>query len=721
MSAKEFLDSKLTDLHSLQRVPTLLQEARRRSSELESAIQSHKSKAAKASGKVRAPLDDTIVSDLVRKHKAVIDRGDALGLELSQLLRERKELVEIHGYVSCVVHPDQATALPKGKSIEELLSLDPTAVKPVGSMPETLSRATALVREWRNDNIAQLAESLNAMGWPTRPAGPSDDKSLKAFCASCERIVRLQLSIHPQYEPASKHAQFYEDEELWLVDALVDPIAKRFTYHFSGARQTNQLGRPEWFLTYAVQQVAMHTPFLIGTVQPILDECSLFNYDLRSHFLRRVVALVRSKVGAVLPQVIEDELMLAHYVDEVIAFEKTMREIHGHGHAQPTSVLGLFYDEPSVLRRWLAIECKFGKEKLREQTLSPTWLNTIFLGEGGEPPATESAEQLMAFLDCVTVRFQWVSNPMHRLSFVHQVQLDLISDYYDELNDIGKLIMLKIDEEGVEPFDLKQLVGMMNSALYCANVLRSWAELPTFLELEYFQAKGAHMRADEIEIEQLASVTDSIFDEKIANFDALAATIQASLIGSVVGTFAGNLDGANRKERLWVHSSSFSQIVDQQPHEVSPELCHPLAGLREQLALLHELSHGSVFNKLWKQIASKLDSYIFTKVIGSMKSLSKSGAVQLEFDMQNLFSLFRPFTQRPENFLRKVKEATIVLTCTLVDDQGRPGITSIRKACGAATHELAFVETMAKLKVHGMTKEETGMLIALRLDVTKIL
>jgi hypothetical protein len=291
--AKEFLDSKMVDLHSLQRVPTLLKEARRRTAELESAVQSHQSKAAKASP-ARAPLDNTIVSDLVRKHKAMIDRGDALALELSELLQERNELVEVQGYVSCVVHPDHATTLPKGKSIDALLALDPSAPKPVVNMSETLSRATALVNEWRKDHTVHLAESLNAIGWPTRPAGPSDDKSLKAFCASCERIVRLQLSIHPHYDPAATHAQFYEEEELWAVDALVEPIAKRFAYHFSGSRQTNQLARPEWFLTYALQQITMHGPFLASTVQPIVDECALFNYDVRSHFLSRLVALVHT-------------------------------------------------------------------------------------------------------------------------------------------------------------------------------------------------------------------------------------------------------------------------------------------------------------------------------------------------------------------------------------------------------------------------------------------
>ena len=85
-----------------------------------------------------------------------------------------------------------------------------------------------------------------------------------------------------------------------------------------------------------------------------------------------------------------------------------------------------------------------------------------------------------------------------------QVQLDLISDYYDELSEIGLLIMRKVGAEGADAFDLKQLAGMMNSALYCAAVLRSWSELPTFLELEYFQAKGVPVRADEVDIDELA-------------------------------------------------------------------------------------------------------------------------------------------------------------------------------------------------------------------------
>jgi hypothetical protein len=33
------------------------------------------------------------------------------------------------------------------------------------------------------------------------------------------------------------------------------PIAQRFRYHFDGARKTNQLDKPEWFLSYVLGQL----------------------------------------------------------------------------------------------------------------------------------------------------------------------------------------------------------------------------------------------------------------------------------------------------------------------------------------------------------------------------------------------------------------------------------------------------------------------------------
>ena len=79
-----------------------------------------------------------------------------------------------------------------------------------------------------------------------------------------------------------------EKEGLYPIQALVQPIALRFKYHFEGARQTNKLekvrksfrlcfqyltlAQPEWYFTHVQNVSHEHAPFLSTFVQKLLEK-----------------------------------------------------------------------------------------------------------------------------------------------------------------------------------------------------------------------------------------------------------------------------------------------------------------------------------------------------------------------------------------------------------------------------------------------------------------
>ena len=57
---------------------------------------------------------------------------------------------------------------------------------------------------------------------------------------------------------------------LWALEAFVQPLLKRFRYHFEGRRETNRRDKPEWVFAHCVAQMRSHAPLLSGEVQPML-------------------------------------------------------------------------------------------------------------------------------------------------------------------------------------------------------------------------------------------------------------------------------------------------------------------------------------------------------------------------------------------------------------------------------------------------------------------
>ncbi|CAG5031600.1 unnamed protein product [Parnassius apollo] len=59
------------------------------------------------------------------------------------------------------------------------------------------------------------------------------------------------------------------------VRILLRPLKKRFAFHFTGARQTARIDRPEWFLTQTLTWIRDHQTFVKNYVQPVADKLEM--------------------------------------------------------------------------------------------------------------------------------------------------------------------------------------------------------------------------------------------------------------------------------------------------------------------------------------------------------------------------------------------------------------------------------------------------------------
>ena len=102
---------------------------------------------------------------------------------------------------------------------------------------------------------------------------------------------------------------------MWVVDALLEPLARRFCFHFLGTRETNRIDRPEWFYAFSLKALIAHRDFVASVLQPILRDSAMHRCDAVALFVRGLVVLVRHKLTQCMGSWCEDEALLCHAVD----------------------------------------------------------------------------------------------------------------------------------------------------------------------------------------------------------------------------------------------------------------------------------------------------------------------------------------------------------------------------------------------------------------------
>ncbi|CAG5927169.1 unnamed protein product [Menidia menidia] len=422
-------------------------------------------------------------------------------------------------------------------------------------------------------------------------------------------------------------------------------LALQISYPF-----TKICSEPEWYLTQILIWMGNSSTFMEEKIQPVFEQAGA-TVNARVELYRGMVSLVQEKVASDASRLLYDDVQFCHLVEEVLQFEKELR----NNHSYPAVLPGLLHIllEDTVLQKWLTVEKKMAVEKMDTMlSADGAWSSQYKdINDMDELKAPDCAETFMTLLQVITERYRTLPCPSAQFKFL-RLQTELVDDFRIRLTQVMK-------EESRYPLGVPYC-AILNAVNYISTILRDWGDDVFFLQLQ----QAAVSLSEEvvlgslgmIEVGRLASLEGSLFDGLLALLDRLKGDMLGRLLEYVMREIAEKAKPFCQERWL-----SLASQQDQSTMSLSSSACPMMLCVRDRLLNLQQVLSLSLFQLAWQGLADRLDNFLYQEVILS-NHFSDGGAAQLQFDMtRNLFPLFGHYCKRPENFFKHVKEACIIL------------------------------------------------------------
>jgi len=544
-------------------------------------------------------------------------------------------------------------------------------------------------------NITEEFESVTKhLKWPILTVASSTEPSTLTVGearSQLDTVITLLLNLQ---KPLSK-SEIDEPEMLLPLQLLLNPLRKRFLFHFCGSKQTNNIEKPEWYLTQVISWIKSNVPFLEAIVQPIFDRGGHSNVNVRVEFMKGLVQLITDKMTNDLPRITYNEQLLSHSIDELLLFDKEIKGLR-YPSGLPSCLMVL--TESHCFPRWIHMERQYATDKMDAILASPTVWNLQYGDQGDvdEMRVTECAESFMMLLLTITERYKVLAGAAHRLQFLN-LQLELIDDMR------VRLLQLLKSEPSDSTTD-SHYCAILNTVEYITVVMKEWSDLPFFLQLQYYRLqfeslqmslslrKKNKMENNQREVDQagdavesidlvqdnitslqdeaLSSLEEDFSDDKI---DYIVGTVFSDIL-SLMDRMVTDMEGVLVEHVMFeVQARSMSYRKEKWfslplPNKLtgggnmSSSGCPMLSVLKYHLHSLHNQLAVPLFLNVWQSIAKKLNTFLFNEVI-LVNKFSEGGAAQLNIDVtRNIFPIFGEFTQKPAIYFKETKESCTLLT-----------------------------------------------------------
>ena len=304
---------------------------------------------------------------------------------------------------------------------------------------------------------------------------------------------------------------------------ILNPLRKRFKFHFCGDKPTNNLSKPEWYFSQALSWVNTHRNVFEEVIQPAFDRVGGSHIQANNEFMRGISLVVMEKLQTDIPELLYDETLFCHAINEALLFHRSLVENYDYPSSFP-SVLHILCQEKSF-QRWITVEKKFAQERIDLMLSCPSAWNSpqteltdvtaissfspqssfatpdvgaaleVGVVEGSLFDAVgvsslrvpECVESFVTQLYVLRERSAALPGPLPKLHFL-ELQLNLLEDFHLRMTQV------KSGEKG-NPMGIK-FTSVLNGVHYILTVLREWREHPHYVQLSWFHDQYAAMIAD---------------------------------------------------------------------------------------------------------------------------------------------------------------------------------------------------------------------------------
>ncbi|EGO27463.1 hypothetical protein SERLADRAFT_360180 [Serpula lacrymans var. lacrymans S7.9] len=528
----------------------------------------------------------------------------------------------------------------------------------------------------------KLIPASEAIGWPTSLQWSMASTDIRdSFERSFKELLVLQEigeSLHNEDHGLPSDTK----PGLYSLQTLINPIVLRYRYHFEMTRATNRVDRPEWYLTYIFNLIHDHKPFMEDVIQPWLHASGKkwSQVEAWPSYALLLLPLIRRKLSDTVPSLLEHPSILAHTVDESVAFDLSIRNLgiipasytnQAAEKAVDWTVSSAILDRKEWFEAWIDCERKFTENRYHDIISAPdAWhitdddYSTVEKASHVELRPTNSARQVKALVQGLTSRYSSLPGFTQRTRFLTSIQLPVIESYYTRISkslDAFEVLSSVLGVSGLVPGALdstggnsgaregeqqdsglegtQRLIKALVSARYIQDALEGWGEDIFFLELweeicHRAQAKGDRHTTDDRKVEDETRLPEgTIFEELLVEYAMLVERaenmIERQICGEVEGAISAYVAALDVGPSVDLSSSS------------PVDYTAPSSGLHPALVLLsshltslqQNLPMGTV-TSLYRRIVNSIADYFWMKRIASRGRMRLSEAKVVKYECE---------------------------------------------------------------------------------------
>ncbi|KAI8646514.1 TIP-1 family-domain-containing protein [Parasitella parasitica] len=667
---------------------------------------------------------------LENKLKAI----DAAKIYIKTLLTEKELSSQALGLVK--QEPEKAI-IPYKKLVkfEEYISDQARKHEQYSGLAEHLQKSRIRLYEELDAVLtADFKQTLDSLSWPSPikpPYGPQLGPKLKKFEEAFRNLLMLQKS--PENNESSK------DDIFSPISIMLEGLSLRFRFHFETSKPTNRIDKPEWYLQHVKNTISTHMPFIMTTIQPLIEAMAKNGQIYaKDQFIRGLLQDVTRKLQNTMPQVLGHPNWLSHTIHQVLEFDKSLQEEFAYD--QYNTLSDVILGNSVWFNAWFQAEKSFAQSRYDEILLDSQAFD-IYAEDDFEKPQqqqqpnskpikrTKSAVRLINLLENITQAYMLVPNLVQKFKFFADIQLNLLGQYQKRLStaidsfEALSLIrsvpvpgalpeavtgVMTATETGGTLSALNRLYRWWTSARSMSDVLKDWTEEELFIDMQFHINQNPDCVQDVSQANGKNSCmvllphehNEGLFSMAITAYEQLNKRAEKIIVKIAVKEWTTETRQYAKKDVWW-------QTSTETPTEISDELYRPLQDLRVIWNYLYSILPRANFLIVYRQTLGEIESWYWKNII-TQSQFSTTGADQLETDLkQGLWKIGQKWVLKPENFMKKLKETIQLLTLPFSSEQSDlPSCNVLMKAL-ADKDQLELVQkTLSKLGIEVLTNGE---------------